>query len=87
MLAHDPDANRSLWAWGDTADEPPEADLRGALEHMGGFLGLELDGQLEMPAPFSAERVPAARYELPAQLSEFVTQDARVRAVRAWGSS
>ncbi len=87
MTLRDPDAHRSLWAWGDAADEPREDDLRGAAEHMGGFLGLELDGRVELPAPFGEERVPAARFELPPALGDFVTQDARVRAVRAWGSS
>lgn len=87
MNSQDPAAGQSLWAWGDTADEPREPDLRAAADHMGGFLGLELDGRVEMPAMFDATSLDAVRYELPTELAEFATQDPRSRAVRAWGYS
>jgi alkyldihydroxyacetonephosphate synthase len=83
----DPVAGRSLWAWCDADDEPKEQDLRAAAGHMGSFLGLELDGDVELPAAFDESRVPGVRYELPDALADFATQDARARALRAWGYS
>lgn len=87
MPAVDPAHTRSLWAWGEVGDEPPEHELRAAAPHLGEFLGLELDGDLERPVDFTPERVPDVRFEVPPVLAEFTTQDARARAVRTWGSS
>ncbi len=87
MSALDPIAGRSLWAWCDAVDEPKEQELAAAAEYIGPFLGLDLDGEFELPATFDAAKLPALRYELPPRLAEFATQDARTRALRAWGYS
>lgn len=78
---------RSLWAWGTVADEPKADELAQAAPNFGAFLKLDLDGTAEAPAEFDESRVPARRVELPAVVSEFVTDDARERAERAWGRS
>lgn len=78
---------RSLWAWGSVADEPKPDELAAAAEYLGGFLKLELDGKAEAPADFDDTRIAAPRVELPAPLSEFVTNGPRERAERAWGRS
>lgn len=80
-------SSRSLWAWGAVADEPADAELRQAAGYLGEFLGLELDGKVELPVEFVPELVPSPRVSVPPDLSEFVTRDARARAERAWGSS
>lgn len=80
-------APRSLWAWGTVADEPSAAELAGAAPNLGALLGLEPDGRAEAPAPFAEGSCPAPRVVAPPALAEFVTQDPRARAERAWGSS
>ncbi|MBJ7457709.1 MAG: FAD-binding oxidoreductase [Thermoleophilaceae bacterium] len=79
--------NRSLWAWGNVADEPPAEELAAAAAHLGGFLKLELDGTAEAPAVFDDSRVEAPRVQPPTALSEFATTSPRDRAERAWGRS
>jgi alkyldihydroxyacetonephosphate synthase len=81
------DAPRSLWAWGSVDDEPAADELAQAAGYLGEFLGLELDGVAEAPAEFTGVEVPAPRVEVPSALSDFVGQDPRERAERAWGSS
>ena len=48
---------------------------------------MELDGRAEAPVAFGDELVPEPRVAVPGALGEFVGQDARERALRAWGSS
>lgn len=81
------DVQRSLWAWGSVAEEPRASELEQAAAFLGDFLGLELDGRVEAPVAFSEDLVPEPRVIAPAELGEFTVQDARERAVRAWGSS
>lgn len=78
---------RSLWAWGSVADEPTLAASQEAAGHLGGFLGLELDGTAEAATPFDPSSLSAPRVAVPVELAEIVTDDARERAERAWGRS
>lgn len=78
---------RSLWAWGSVADEPALDALEAAAANFGAFLGLELDGTAETAAQFDPAALPQRRIEPPAALADFVTDDPRARAERAWGRS
>lgn len=78
---------RSLWAWGTVDDEPSGDVLAGAATGFGAFLGLELDGKAESAATFDPATLPERRLEVPSPLAEFVTDDPRARAERAWGRS
>lgn len=78
---------RSLWAWGTVADEPAPEVLDAAAANIGGFLGIELDGIAEQAAQFAPTSLAQPRLELPPALGDFVTNDPRERAERAWGRS